>query len=550
MLLKGNNLGRIKKVNQNLEIESWSLRTKNEDEQIKMHYLLSDCGYTYEHAKSDINDVTFKCNINKTFNKFPEDWYLLNKAQLKIVYDEIVFWGSNSRKSRIFSTKSKEIADFIQYVVTVNGFRSNIIKEKNRYVVVKYKLNLIKLRGNNGDKGTSTEISITSPKENEFKYCFTTSSSYWVARRNNKIFVTGNSGKTSILKALANIFSRGGLNVELLSPTGKASRRIEECTGRPAQTIHKFLGVKTSIENAEVIIVPKNTVLIVDESSMLDIVLFNKLLDSFNTDTRIILIGDINQLPSVQAGNVLGDLMTYDKISINVLTDIMRQAKNSSIIKYCSRINQGKLIDECTYEDLYYKSFGQKDELLEYFSRLYDKEIMQNEIDNVQVIMPYKKGELGVNKLNNYIRDRYNYNNLDDRYGYKLDDKIMHIKNNYAKGVFNGEVGKVTTINNEEDYLEVTYDTGKIIYEIDDIDVTILAYTCTVHKVQGSEYPVVFVLLDDDNTLLLSRKILYTACSRAKKKLYILAMNNSVEKCILNNYFKVRITKLKEFLNS
>jgi exodeoxyribonuclease V alpha subunit len=179
---------------------------------------------------------------------------------------------------------------------------------------------------------------------------------------------------------------------------------------------------------------------------------------------------------------------------------------------------------------------------------MYDKEIIKNGIDNVQVIMPYKKGDLGVNKINNYIRDNYNENKLDDRYGYKINDKICHIKNNYGKGVFNGEVGKVTMIDNEEDFLEVTYDTGKIIYEIDDIDETILAYSLTCHKVQGSEYPVVFVLIDDENPLLLYRRLLYTACSRPKQKLILLSMNNSVEKAILNGYYRPRVTMLSKFL--
>jgi exodeoxyribonuclease V alpha subunit len=283
---------------------------------------------------------------------------------------------------------------------------------------------------------------------------------------------------------------------------------------------------------------------------MLDLVLFNKLLECFNHDTRIILIGDVHQLPSVGAGSVLEDLILSNRVDVNVLTDIMRQSKNSHIIKYCSKINEGTPIRQCNYDDFSYKTFEDKDILLEEFFVLYDKEVMEKGMENVQVIMPYKKGDLGVNKINNFVRDRYNDNKLDERYGYKVDDKVMQIRNNYDKEVFNGEVGVVSEINNDEDYLEVTYDKNmKVIYEIDEIDEIMLAYSCTVHKVQGSEYPTVFVLLSEENNMLHTRRVLYTACSRPRTSLYLLSMEDIVDKCIKNDYNRKRTTKLCSFLN-
>lgn len=552
VFLKGS-IKPVNKINRFSENISCKVRAKKEEEQIKIEQLLKEFNIefnystTVDYSNYYKSSTIYNFDLIKNFPNFPESFYSLNQKQLKVIYEEICFWGKNSRKNIIFTTTSKKLADFIQFVVTTLGYRSNIKKEGKRYIITKCDHTLVGLEKNRGDRGVITPIKKSEAKKEEYKYCFTTSSSYWVARRNDKIFITGNSGKTSILKALSNIFSRGGFNVELLSPTGKASRRIEECTGRYAQTIHKYI---INLENSNEEKIPRKTIILIDESSMLDIIIFNRLLDFINVDTRIILIGDTNQLPSVQAGNVLEDLMTCNRVSVNVLTDVMRQSKNSSIIKYCNKINQGKLVDECDKEDLFYQVYFNRDCLLEQFSLSYDKEVMQNGMDNVQVIMPYKKGDLGVNKLNAMIRAEYNLNPLDERYNYKLDDKIMHIKNNYGKGIFNGEVGRVSAINVEEDFLEVTYDNGKIKYEIDDIDETILAYTMTCHKSQGSEYPIVFVILDDENPLLLSRKILYTACSRAKKKLYLLTMNNSVEKCILNNYFKPRITALNKFLSS
>ena len=571
VLLKGT-ITSINKINQYHEIVECKLRLINEEDQVKLEQLLKDCKieYVYE-VNADINNsyknvCHYKFTLTKNFNSFPESFYALNKKQLYSIYKEIKFWGRVSTKNVVYSTADKKVADFIQYIVTCFGHRSNITLKSKRYIITQSVRNLVRLSRNSGDKGFKTKIVKVEPEKGELKYCFTTSTSFWVARRDDRIFITGNSGKSSILKALANIFARESYDVVLLSPTGKASRRIEECTGRYAQTIHRYImGLDKKAEkeannfifdnfddedksSKSAKISPK-TIIMIDEASMLDIIIFNKLLGYLNDDTRIVLIGDTNQLPSVQAGNVLEDLMTYEGINVNILTDVMRQSKNSNIIKYCTRINQGKLVDECNYEDLFYKAFNNEDLLLDYFYRAYDKEIMSSSSDNIQVIMPYKKGELGVNKLNSYIRDNYNDNTLDERYGYKVEDKIMHIKNNYKKGVFNGEVGKVTLINNEEDFLEVTYDTGKIIYETDDIDETMLAYTITCHKSQGSEYPTVFVIIDDSNPLLLYRKLLYTACSRAKQKLYLLAMNNSVEKCIMNNYYKKRITMLGKFLS-
>lgn len=553
-LLKGKFLKLEKEISKINNLELWSLSIHKEDHQIKMEDLLklNNIEYVKTLNPNNTNFITYECLLKMPSGGFPESWYTISNRQLDIVFKEILYWGKGCRKNSIFSTANEKILDFVQYVATTRGYRSYLWYRgigESRHVYISDRT-LIPFKYNIGKARYKEDIKVTleEPKEGENKYCFTTSTGLWISRRNGRILVNHNSGKSSLLKAVANIFVRGGYNVELLSPTGKASRRIEECTGRHAQTVHKFLGVKTSVESAEPFTVPKKTVLIIDESSMLDIVLFNKLLDCVNTDTRIILIGDTNQLPSVGSGNVLEDLMTYNKISINVLTDIMRQAKNSTIIKYCSRINEGKLIDECNKDDLYFKSFYDRKDLKEEFSLLFDKEVITNGIDNIQVIIPYKKGDLGVNRMNTYIRNEYNSNELDERYGYKINDRIMHIVNNYAKGVFNGEVGKVITINNEEDYLEVQYDTGNIIYEIDDIDETVLAQAITTHKSQGSEYPVVFVLIDDENSLLLYRKLLYTACSRARKKLYLLCMNNSVDKCILNNYFKVRVSALSNFL--
>jgi len=356
------------------------------------------------------------------------------------------------------------------------------------------------------------------------------------------------SGKSTITKALVNIYHRCGFNVVLLSPTGKATRRMEECVpGFKASTIHKFLKVKRSLKDAEPPVLPPKTVIFIDESSMLDIMLFAKLLGCVEHDTKIILIGDIHQLPSVQAGNILQDLIKSGKVNVCTLIDITRQSQDSNIIKYCSEINHGNYIDECNTHDFIYEELATDEDVMNKFVPNYIEETKLHGFNNVQVIVPYKKGELGTHKLNEYISDIYNSNEKDETFGYKLGDKVMQLVNNYDKDIFNGETGVVSNI--DEDYLYVDF--GKedeIQYPTEEMDNLTLAYVSTTHKCQGSEYPIVFVILDDMSNFLLIRKILYTAISRGKKKVYLYSKPFCVDRCINNDYYKDRITKLKQFL--
>ncbi len=370
--------------------------------------------------------------------------------------------------------------------------------------------------------------------------------------KNKVSIITGlpGSGKTSISKALVNIFTRHLYNVVLLSPTGKAARRLEECVKLPAQTIHKFLGIKKSEDlknNNSVVRVPRKTIILVDEVSMVDIKLFNKLLESFNVDTRLILVGDSNQLPSVSAGNVLNDLIQSNKIYTSNLTDIMRQSESSSIIKVCCDINDGQIVPEQDKNDFMYMSFSSNKSLLNTLQGIYELEINKNSLQEVQILTCYKKNDIGSNSLNKVLSEKYNKNTIDEKFGFRIGDKVIHIRNNYELGVMNGETGVVSNI--DEDYLYVNYGGIEIVYTAEIIDELDLAYAITTHKSQGSEYPVIIFVIDDYTSALLIRKIAYTAVSRGKNKVYVLGMNSSFESCILNNYEKQRITKLKSFLS-
>ena len=365
--------------------------------------------------------------------------------------------------------------------------------------------------------------------------------------------VVHNSGKSSITKALSHIYRRCGFSVYHLSPTAKACRRLEECIGtQDAQTIHKFLGMRKDEEYKQIKTYPQDAVLIVDEASMIDIILFNYLLLGSSLTTRILLIGDNHQLPSVQAGNVLGDLIDSKQVHVSELTDVMRQKENSNIIKYCTMINDGEIFDPVEATDFHYEEFGEGSELKDFFFKKYVQEVKENGLNEVQVITPYKKGELGMDTLNTYIQEKYNAEGEITIEPFRMGDKVRHTVNNYDKDVYNGETGTIIQYDEEDEEMLVDYGNKVITYDKSDVVELVLAYVSTVHASQGSEYKVVFVILDDTsvNDFLLIRRLLYTAVSRGKKKVYILTKPYLVDKCITNDSYRPRITKLKEFMQS
>lgn len=370
--------------------------------------------------------------------------------------------------------------------------------------------------------------------------------------------ITGSAGtgKSSITKALYNIYGRCGVRTALIAPTAKAAIRLSECTGGYASTIHRFLGMGIDVpfEEIESIAAAKldNTVIIIDEASMLDILLFNKLLDTAGPTTKFILVGDNNQLPSVQAGNVLGDLIKSFRVPTAILTDVMRQGRDSHIIKYCNMINNGEIFEPCEVSDFHYEEFGEADELREVLVKHYSQDVKKYGLQEVQVITPYKKGELGMNNLNLLLQKTYNVAGMDLTETYKLGDRVRHTVNNYKKGVFNGETGVICDFNAEDNCIIVDYGDRQVSYETTDLYELALSYCSTVHASQGSEYKVCYVILDDTavNDYLFIRRLLYTAVSRGKEKVYIFSKPYLLDKCITNASYKPRITKLSEFLQT
>ena len=371
------------------------------------------------------------------------------------------------------------------------------------------------------------------------------------------------TGKSTISKAILRIIARSNENIKLIAPTAKAAKRLEECTGYDASTIHRFLKIKdASLESASEVTVPRNTTILLDEASMLDVRLFEKVLNAIQTDTRIILVGDIRQLPSVQAGNVLEDIINSKKFNVCYLTNITRQAENSNIIKYSNQVNEGMFLPlELQEHDFVCSTIQphQREQMLTNLAVSYKKNVEKHGLLNVQVICAYKQGILGVNNVNKVLKDVSNENEAkeDDIFPFQIGDKVRHTINDYKLGVFNGETGVVREIvpaeapeNDEgEDLMLVDFGDKYIYYNKANVYELTLSYANTVHSSQGSEYDIVYVVLDNEiSNILLVRKIVYTAITRAKKKCYIVNVMPCVNTAISNDHYKARLTKLTDFL--
>lgn len=377
-------------------------------------------------------------------------------------------------------------------------------------------------------------------------------------------------GKSTISKAIIRILDRHGMPVILIAPTAKAAKRLYECTGFNASTIHRFLKVKdNTLKSYDDVIIPRNATILIDEASMVDVRLFEKVLENIHADTRVILVGDTHQLPSVQAGNLLEDIINAGKFNVCYLRDITRQAEDSNIIKYSNMVNEGNFIPlDLKSKDLVCTSAQrtQRQKAVNVIAKTYVSNVDKFGLLNVQVICAYKQGVLGVNSMNQVLKSAINAHNHvetpvtnveDNVFPFQIGDKVRHTINNYDIDVFNGETGVVVDMKSAtdsdnldgEDLLIVDFGDRIVKYDKFTANELTLSYASTVHASQGSEYDCVFVILDNEiSNILLVRKIVYTAITRAKKKCYILSVDGCVNTAISNDHYKERLTKLCDFI--
>ena len=379
------------------------------------------------------------------------------------------------------------------------------------------------------------------------------------------LVVTGGpgTGKTTIVNSILSLCEHFGLSFLQAAPTGRAAKRMEEATGRRAKTIHRLLGVdmKRGGFRADENHPLSCDLLVIDEMSMVDVMLFFSLLRALPEEASLVLVGDENQLPSVGAGNVLRDLIASKKTATAWLREIFRQSRESRIIVNSHRINNGELpIYEAAGEeniDFYFIRQESPEKVVATIKEMVGHRIPRrfglDPIDQVQVLSPMNRGETGTVNLNQELQELLNPEEEGlVRGGRRLSvgDKVMQLRNNYNKAVYNGDIGRIHRIDAVEQLLFVDFEGREIDYEYGELDELTLAYAISVHKSQGSEYPGVILPLMTQHYVLLQRNLLYTAVTRAKKLLVIVGTRKALSIAVKNDKTAIRYTRLAEKIAS
>jgi len=368
-------------------------------------------------------------------------------------------------------------------------------------------------------------------------------------------------GKTTIVNSIVKILQAKNSKVLLAAPTGRAAKRMSEATGAPAQTIHRLLkyepreGGFTHNERRPI----QGDMVIIDETSMLDIPLAYHLLKAIPLTASVVFVGDVDQLPSVGPGNFLRDLIESDRVPVVRLTEIFRQAKNSFIITNAHRVNEGNLpvLDGPEESDFFFIAEEEPEKVLATIKTLCGERVPKkfgfDPMRDVQVLTPMHKGLCGSENLNRELQATLNPSGpVIQRFGrtYRVGDRVMQVRNNYDKDVFNGDLGRVKKIDLIEQQVIVEFDGREIPYEFTDMDEMLPAYAISVHKSQGNEYPCVIVPLLTQHFVLLQRNLLYTAITRGKKLVILVGSKKALAIAIRNNKTAARYSRLKERLRT
>lgn len=371
------------------------------------------------------------------------------------------------------------------------------------------------------------------------------------------------TGKTTVIKGILSILKAQGLKIRLAAPTGRAAKRLSETTGQKALTIHRLLEANNLAQddnlqlgfNKDIDDQLDADVIILDEVSMVDIVLMHHFLNAVPDGCRIILVGDTDQLPAVGPGSVLKDIIRSQKIPAIRLDEIFRQAQTSMIIQNAHIINAGRLPDlRKQYSDFVFYELNDDTSITQKILDLCTKDLPHEGFDvlkDVQVLSPMHRFLCGVENLNLMLQEQLNPKKNQDELKYssqtfRVGDKVMHIRNNYQKNVFNGDIGFIQDINNEK--LTVDYFDHIVTYEKNELNELTLAYASSVHKSQGSEYKVVIIPLSTSHYIMLQRNLLYTAITRAKQKVIIIGSKKALMTAVQSNRTQKRYTLLAERL--
>lgn len=403
-----------------------------------------------------------------------------------------------------------------------------------------------------------------------------------MAVNNNISIITGGpgTGKTTIVKCVISIIKAQKKEFILMAPTGRAAKRLNESTGETAKTIHRALDIDYKNGKGKFFTYDEQNplpydVVIVDEVSMIDCFLMNYLLKALKKTAQIVLVGDKNQLPSVGAGNVLADILNSHRVKTSTLTEIYRQDSNSYIITNAHAINKGEmpvLDNKCT--DFFFEKKEDLNDLCDSIIALQSKRLPKYfKIDpfKIQVLAPMKNGICGIDNLNRKLQEALNPKDykkneiVTERFIFREGDKVMQTENNYEQewkrysnglyedglGVFNGDIGIINRIDTQTNEVEVLFDDGRIsVYNRANLLELVLSYAITIHKSQGSEFDIVIIPVITGANTLLTRNLLYTAVTRAKKCVVLVGTKFAISRMVCNNYTLERYTTLKYFLTN
>lgn len=370
-------------------------------------------------------------------------------------------------------------------------------------------------------------------------------------------------GKTTLTEALLSIIAAGRLKVALAAPTGRAARRMAEQAGREAKTLHRLLEIdpatggfrRSASEPLEA------DVVIVDEMSMVDVPLMAALAEALPAQAALILVGDVDQLPSVGPGQVLADVIASGRVPVARLTEIFRQAEESRIVVNAHRINRGEMPETGgggALSDFYViEARGAEDalaKLIEVVGNRIPRAFGLDPMRDVQVITPMQKGLCGTRNLNDRLAELLNGAPLDriERFGqvFATGDRVMQTENDYDRDVFNGDLGLLTRIRTRDDEVAVAFDGREVKYGLEDLEALTRAYAITIHKSQGSEYPAVVIPLLAEHSIMLARNLLYTAVTRGRRLVVVIAEPSALATAVSGRRQRRRLTRLAELMAS
>jgi exodeoxyribonuclease V alpha subunit len=509
---------------------------------------LAGQGHVYYPYDMLIEECTDDLDIDRI--KVEEAIQRLSSHEVdQLVVDDIIMSSGKTVSGKIISAKAVYLKSLYTSESRSSQRLNNLLKMKPSFLKTDIDKAIV-------DFQTETLIMLSDLQKEAVKR----------AVYNKVMVITGGpgTGKTTIIRCICSIFSQQGFRVGLAAPTGRASKRMEEATGMPAKTIHRLLEYSpqsftyTRHQNRPL----DAEIVIVDEFSMVDINLYRHLLEAIPLNGRLIMVGDVDQLPSVGPGNVLRDIIGSSKVPVVKLTEIHRQKKDSHIIVNAHRINHGqKLIlpvkkDKDRLWDFYLIEQEDKPEIISTIVKLCKERIPDrfgyDPIEDIQVLSPMQVRDLGVVNLNRTLQENLNDNPLKLTRGkttFKVGDKVMQTRNNYDKDVFNGDIGRIKIINTEDKSITVQFDENKYVnYEGNELDEIVLAYAISIHKSQGSEYKAVIIPIHTQHYIMLKRNLLYTAVTRGKELVILIGMSKAIYIAVRNSTIQSRYTMLAERL--